>query len=195
MEPFVFREVDGPRKVVFQEDENGRGLYLFPADAAPVSAQRREWYEGSKVHWGLLWGSMGIFASAIFYWPVIAFSVRGLPSPHIRRTRWSGMLSCLAWFLSAVSIAFAIGLALILNDPSEIVFGLTPVLRGLVALTQVCAVLAALTVLGCVIAWRYRYWRVSGRLHYTLVALAGIGFTWFLYYWNLLTFGFGGVGN
>jgi CubicO group peptidase (beta-lactamase class C family) len=195
MEPFVFREVDGPRKVVFKEDENGRVLYLFPADAAPVAAERREWYERSPVHWGLLWGSMAIFASALLYWPVIAFSVRGLPSPQITRTRMSAIVSCLAWILSVASIAYAVALAFVLKDPSQIVFGLTPSLKWLLALTPLCGVLAVLTVLGCVIAWRYRYWRVSGRLHYTLVALAGVGFTWFLYYWNLLTFGFGAIGN
>jgi CubicO group peptidase (beta-lactamase class C family) len=193
VEPFVFRELDGPRRIVFQEGENGGVLYLFPADAAPVSAQRREWYETSMVHWGLLWGSIAIFASALLYWPAIAFSVRGLPAPHIRRTRTSALLSWLAWILSAASIAFGIGLAFVLKDPSQIVFGLTPPLKVLVALTPVCAVLAVLTVLGSIIAWRYRYWRVSGRLHYTLVALAGIAFTWFLYDWNLLTFG--GFGN
>jgi CubicO group peptidase (beta-lactamase class C family) len=195
MEPFVFRERDGTRKVVFQEDQDGRVLYLFPADAPPVSAVRRKWYERSLVHWGLLGGCMGIFASALLFWPAIAFSVRGLPSPRINRTRFSGLLSCLAWFFSAVSLAFAIGLAFVLEDPNESAFGLTPLLRSLLAVPQFGAVLAVITVLGCLLAWKKRYWRVSGRLHYTLVALAGVAFTWFLYYWNLLTFGFGGIVN
>jgi hypothetical protein len=47
--------------------------------------------------------------------------------------------------------------------------------------------------LGCLIAWKNRYWRFSGRVHYTLVALAGIGVTWFMYHWNFLTFGFHGI--
>jgi hypothetical protein len=74
-------------------------------------------------------------------------------------------------------------------EPDEIIFGLTPLLRGFLAATPACAALAALTILGCLIAWWNRYWRFTGRLHYTLVALAGVGFTGFLYYWNLLTFG------
>jgi hypothetical protein len=75
-------------------------------------------------------------------------------------------------------------------EPEEIVFGLTPAVKWILAVTQICALLAALTVLGCVIAWKNRYWRWSGRLHYTLVALAGAVFIAWLYYWNLLTFGF-----
>jgi CubicO group peptidase (beta-lactamase class C family) len=193
VEPLVFREIDGPEKVVFQEDDNGRIAYLFPANAPAFSAIRREWYELSAVHWGVLGASMAVFASALLFWPVIAFCVRGLTSPAINRTRFSAVLSSLGWLLSAVSIAFAVGAAVVLQEPDEVAFGLTTPLKALLAVTQVCAGLTVLAALGCLIAWKNRYWRLSGRLHYTLVALAGIGFTWFLYYWNLLTFGFGGV--
>src|SRR5262249_10512376 len=54
VEPLVFRELDGTRKIVFQEDKNGNLLYLFPADLAAVSAVRRSWYEWTWVQWGLL---------------------------------------------------------------------------------------------------------------------------------------------
>jgi hypothetical protein len=77
----------------------------------------------------------------------------------------------------------------VLRDPNDIVFGLTPLLKALIMLTAVCAALAALTVIGCLVAWWQGYWRLSGRIHYTLVALAGVGFTFFLYNWNLLPLG------
>jgi CubicO group peptidase (beta-lactamase class C family) len=192
-EPYVFRELDGTRTMAFQEDKDGRGLYLFPGDLAAVSAVRREWYETTYAQWGLLAGCMGVFVSALLFWPAIAFSVRGLQSPRIRRTRFSGILSCLAWLMCAAGVGFAIGLCLVLWEPEDIAYGLTPQLKALLALTPACAGLALLTGLGCLIAWVKGYWRFSGRLHYTLVALAGAGFTWFLYVWNLLPFGFGGM--
>jgi CubicO group peptidase (beta-lactamase class C family) len=193
VEPLVFRELDGPGRFVFQE-KDGKIAYLFLADAAPVSAVRRQWYELSSVHLGVLAGSIGIFVSALLFWPAIAFSVRGLKSPRINRTRFSAFLSCLAWLLSVACIGFAAGLlCYVLWEPNDIVFGMTPPLKWLLASTQICAGLAALTVLGCLIAWINGYWRLSGRLHYTLVALAGVGFTLFLYYWNLLTFGINGL--
>jgi CubicO group peptidase (beta-lactamase class C family) len=193
IEPFVFRELDGARKVVFNEGKDGRGLYLFLADAPTLSAVRREWYELSVVQWGLLGVSAGVFATALLFWPAIAFSIRGLQSPRITRTRFSGLLSCLAWLLSGVSLAFAAGLAFVLKDPNEIAFGMTPLFKRLLIVPPICAGLAILTLLGCLLAWRNRYWRVTGRLHYTLVALAGMGFIWFLYNWNLLTAGLGGM--
>jgi hypothetical protein len=189
VEPLVFRELDGSRKVVFKEDDKGRVLYLFPADAPPFSAIRREWYERSVLHAGLAAGCLAILASALFFWPVIAFSVRGLSSPQINRTRFSGVLSCLGWCSGLVSLGVVVGLAVALSEPNEIAFGVPPLARGVLAATQFAALLAVLTLLGCIPVWKYRYWRLSGRLHYTLVALAGIGFTGLLYYWNLLTFG------
>jgi hypothetical protein len=99
-------------------------------------------------------------------------------------------LTGLAWLLAAVCLGFAAGLAYVLEDPDEIDFGLPPALKALLAVPQVCAVLAALTVVGAFLAWTNRYWRFTGRLHYSLVALAGVAFTWFVYHWNLLTFGF-----
>jgi hypothetical protein len=188
VEPMVFREQDGRRKVIFQEDKDGRVRRLFLADVAPLAAERREWYEGSLVHIGVLAGSLAMFVLALLFWPVIAFSVRGLSSPKIKRTGLSAFLSVLGWLLSALSIGLAGVMIAAMIDPEEIAFGLTPPLKALLTLTPACAVLAALVLLGCLIAWIKGYWRISGRVHYTLVALAGVGFTWFLYYWNLLSF-------
>ena len=193
VEPFVFRELEGSRKIVFQEDKAGKIAYLYFANAPFMSAVHREWYELSTVHGGLVLGCVALFLSAFFFWPALAFTIRGLESPHINRTRFSGLLSCLAWLLSVACLAFGIGLAIALRDPEEIAFGLTPVLKTVLVVPQFCAGLAALVVLGCLIAWKERYWRFTGRVHYTLVALAGVGFIWFLYYWNLLAFGFSGL--
>lgn len=191
VEPLVFRELDGTRRVVFQEDKNGDVTYLFPADWAAVSAVRLRWYELSWVQLGVLGICLGILATALLFWPVIAFSVRGGYCPEIKRDRRSGTLTCLGWLLAVVCLGFAGGLVYVFSDPSEIVYGLSPAMKGLLAIPRVCAVLAVLTILGCFVAWKNRYWRLTGRLHYSLVALAGVGFVGLLYYWNLLTFGLG----
>src|SRR5262249_25881780 len=67
IEPFVFRELDGTRKVVFREDENGRIDHMFLADAPPLSAVRRRWYELSEVHGGLIVGCLAAFLSALLF--------------------------------------------------------------------------------------------------------------------------------
>jgi CubicO group peptidase (beta-lactamase class C family) len=188
IEPFVFRELNGQKKMVFQEDENGEVRYLFSAEAPPLSAIRREWYELSSLHWGLLGTSFAVFLSSFLFWPVIAFSKRKLQKPRIMRTQFPVIASCIAWFLSVAGILFIAGLVMVFANPFDILFGVTPLLRTVMIMAQISAVLMVFTLIGCVLAWKNQYWGLIGRLHYTMVALAGIAFTWFLYYWNLLTF-------
>jgi hypothetical protein len=65
---------------------------------------------------------------------------------------------------------YLIGYALVLSNPNrvELLYGDPPLLHAVGALSLLIVVL------------------VAGRVHYTLVALAGLAFVWFLYYWNLL---------
>jgi hypothetical protein len=70
-----------------------------------------------------------------------------------------------------------------------VVYGTPREIEYLLLVPQVCVGLAAIVLLGSIVAWSRGYWRFSGRVHYTLVALAGVGFAYFLFYWNLLKFG------
>ncbi len=189
VEPYVFRSLDGPEKIVFQKNKDGEVAYMFPVDAAAVAAVRLRWYELTEVQWGLLIGSATIFASALLFWPVIAYFRRGGNFPHVKRNGRSALFSGFGWLLSLASLVLTAGLAQALADPNEIIFGLSDTMKILLAIPQVCAFLAVLTVLGGLIAWQQGYWTLAGRFHYTLVALAGVGFIWFLSYWNLLSFG------
>ena len=57
---------------------------------------------------------------------------------------------------------------------------------GILTLGLACAVFTLGAIGVSVVSWKQRYWSLAGRLHYTLVVLAGAAFVWFLYTWNLL---------
>ncbi|MEE8584503.1 MAG: hypothetical protein V3T83_06580 [Acidobacteriota bacterium] len=38
------------------------------------------------------------------------------------------------------------------------------------------------------LAWKNGYWRLVRRLHYSLFALAALGYVWFYWHWNILGF-------
>ena len=170
-------------------DEKGNITNLFPAYAAAVAFERHEWYQRLDFQMALLAATALLFASAIVIWPVIAFSMRGLTAPTIRRTRVSGLATFIGFLLSAACLAVLIGVLIGLQEPDEVAFGTPPTLKWVLAIPQVCVALTALALVFCLVSWKQRYWRFSGRLHYTLVTLAGVGFCWFTYYWNLLHFG------
>jgi hypothetical protein len=59
---------------------------------------------------------------------------------------------------------------------------------ALLVLPIVTAVLSIILLVLAVLAWKNRYWSLGGRLHYSLVTLAGLVFVWLASYWNLLGF-------
>jgi hypothetical protein len=128
------------------------------------------------LHQGLLAGCALLLLTAFAFWPVLAFARRGSKSSRFKRSFLSGLI-------------FLVGLAWGLRDPEQVVYGTPREVEYLLLVPQVCVGLASITLLCSVVAWSRGYWRFSGRVHYTLVAFAGLGFVWFLYYWNLLKFG------
>jgi CubicO group peptidase (beta-lactamase class C family) len=188
-EPLVFRELDGRHKLVFHEDEGGQITQIYLADVPAVALTRESALTQPRYHQLLLGVCTGLFLTAFLYWPALAFARRGSKSMRFRRSFVSGLFSFVGWLLSAVSLGLLAGLAWGLNEPERVVFGTPREIEYLLLVPQVCVGLAAIVLLGSIIAWGRGYWRLSGRVHYTLVALAGVGFAGFLYYWNLLKFG------
>jgi hypothetical protein len=189
LEPLIFRELDGRRKLIFHEDDQGKITHIFFADVPAVALIRETSVNRPRYHQGLLAGCAVLFLTAFFYWPVLAFARRGSKSTRFRRSFASGLISFVGWLLSVACLAFLAGLAWGLHDAEQIVFGTPREVEYLLLVPQVCVGLAALTFLCSIVAWSRGYWRFSGRVHYTLVAVAGVGFVWFLHYWNLLKFG------
>jgi hypothetical protein len=78
---------------------------------------------------------------------------------------------------------------IVLNDPTELLFGVSPALKYVLMVPQVCAVLAGVSLISCFVVWILGYWYLPERLHFSVVAMSGVAFTWLLHYWNLLPFG------
>ncbi len=57
---------------------------------------------------------------------------------------------------------------------------------ALAVLAWCVAVLAPGVALLAVIAWWKRWWGSAGRLHYTVIALAGLALLWYEVYWEFL---------
>ena len=189
VDPMVFRELDGRRKLIFHEDEQGRVTQIYLADVPAVALIRETGLDRPRYHQILIATCAGLFLTAVLFWPVLAFARRGAKSTRFRRSFFSGLISLVGWLLSVACLVFLAGFVWGLREPEQIVYGTPREVDYLLLIPQVCAGLAALTVLCSIVAWSRRYWRFSGRVHYTLVAFAGVAFVWFLYYWNLLKFG------
>jgi hypothetical protein len=65
------------------------------------------------------------------------------------------------------------------------VFGVSLIYRIVLALPVLSTALTVAALVYTVLAWQDRFWRLAGRVHYTLVMVAAVAFVWFLNYWNL----------
>ncbi len=182
VEPGLFREVDGQRMIAFREDGEGPAPYMF-LGGSPTAFERLPWYETIRFSLALLVGCLVVFLTALVGWPLAAFINWG-HAPE--RTAVAKFASWLAWLTCLALLAVAGVGAVLFSDPEQIAFGMPPMLTGLVLSTPVVAGLVGAVLLCTLVAWIKSYWRFSGRLHYTVVAAAGLAFVWFLYHWNLV---------
>lgn len=88
--------------------------------------------------------------------------------------------------LSSVSIGFVVLFMFILESAGDITLITRPVpMQIALTLPYLVGVLTLGTTLGALLAWRYRYWSLSARIHQTILAILGL-----LFSWQLSTLGF-----
>jgi dienelactone hydrolase len=162
------------------------------ADAIPVESRgmdRVSWYGSGAVQpWHLL-ASLVVFASAVLAAPTgwvwrRWLHSRGARPDGPRRTQW------LAALLGLVNIAIMSAMTYVLYQlvmavPHPVITRLGAAWNALAAATWLSLVLTVLVGRGCVAAWRRGWWSPAGRVYYTLVALAAVGWVPFVVYWDL----------
>ncbi len=184
IEPYIFREIGGENKLVFQADEEGNITNLF-IDSVPYFAYVRvPWIEAPPFSYVLL-GVCGILFLTTLRWPFGAIfrkvcRSRKEENPAPRSFRWT------AGGLSVLYLVFFIGIAVTVSDVMKLLFGVPTEVKILLALPLVSALLTIPAIVFMIRSWIRKYWTRCGRLHYTLIVLASIAVLWFLNFWNLL---------
>jgi dienelactone hydrolase len=163
------------------------------ADASPIESRgmaRVSWYGSGAVQpWHLLLWFV-VFASAVMAAPAGWVyrrwrHGRGAPADGPRRTQWLAVLLGLL-NLAILSALTYVLYQLVMAVPHPVITRLGLIWNALAAATWLSLVLAVLVCGGCVAAWRQGWWTRAGRVYYTLVALAGLGWLPFVVYWDLV---------
>jgi CubicO group peptidase (beta-lactamase class C family) len=186
VEPLQFEEENGPETVVFREAGTGEITHMFINRAPALALEKMQWYEAPQLHTGLLVASMLMFLSAIIGWPLVHLVTKGELIAGEPPTRMSRLASWFGWLAAVGFVGFTIVLVL---QAEEIVHGMPPILALLLQATPVLAVIAVLLVLLSGLSWIRRYWRLTGRVHYFLLALAAVAAVWQLAFFNMLKIG------
>lgn len=185
-EPLYFEEVGGSDALAFDETD-GDVTHLFFGSRPPTAYSRIATWEEPLVHGAVLAVSLLVFLSALLGWPAAAAwrHYRGrtgpaAPSPA-HRSHW------VAGTAAGGYVAFVVAFAwLLVTAPLALFSGDPLTLQAVLLLPLVGAVATVATVGAAVLAWRDGYWGRWRRVHYSLVALAGVAVALVLNYWNLL---------
>lgn len=88
--------------------------------------------------------------------------------------------------LSSVSIGFVVLFTFVLETSGELTLFTQPLpMQIALTLPYLVGALTLGTTAGALLAWRYRYWSLTTRIHQTILALLGLAFSW-----QLSTLGF-----
>jgi hypothetical protein len=190
----VFKQVEGGPQVLgglqidpgdtlaFRENQAGKVTYGF-VPLQNTAFERLAWYESAEAQMGTMGTLLLLFASAVVVWPLGAV-IRRLrkrkrePNPAWRRALWVG------WGVSALNLIFL--LVVLLSFGEELVFGVPPLIRIVLAIPIVTTILSVVTVALTLVAWVRGQGSFPGRLYYSSMALAAVLFVLFAGYWNML---------
>ncbi len=184
----AFREVDGQKLVVFKPDQTGR--LQIAGDPTDVP-QRVPWTRSKSFLRLLLLFMVAVFAFSVVLWPVGAL-VRKHYGYRLELTAGQRRLRVLVKLVCALDLVFLLGFGAIvvmaLQDLSIFGPGLDPWLRLLQALGWIGVCGTVLMLYSAYAAWRPPLARWWLRLYHLALALAGVGFAWFVFSFNLLSF-------
>ncbi|MGH9222189.1 MAG: serine hydrolase domain-containing protein [Vicinamibacterales bacterium] len=184
--PLTFESLDGQERLAFQRDSSGRLTIAVPFPA--MMFQRTSGLEGQWFNVVVLVFSLGVIALALLLWPIGALVRR-----HYGRTldlsRSERRLRRMVRIVCAVDIAVVmviLYLATQAGTPGAFNTRLDPMLRLFQALALAGTIGSVVAVVHAVRTATSRAWWGT-KVQEALVALACIGFAWFVVYWHVLT--------
>lgn len=186
VDPLYFEEVGGDGRILFRENENGNITTMYLNDLPTFAFNRAAWYETTLFNLGLLAVTALLFLSVLVVGLVrliVSLFRRREQEPQPRLKRLAPA-TLVALGLAGLAVEIGLFLAIYQLDPGLRVTGQRGLLTVIGGMSILVVLLAAGTAVLAILAWRERWWRAPGRIHYTLVALGSVALAWFLIYWN-----------
>lgn len=203
VEPLLFRHAEEPAYIAFRENEQSEVTHLFRGmnlgGVVPAAYEKAAWHESGRFlnEFYLSWIPTILLTWII--WPIgwlfrIIWS-RWKKQPMPVRTRAMRVARWLATFFGVSVMVFAFGfiqkaVRQVERGGGELLYGMPDALQTMLWLPIVQVVLALGLVIFAGVAWRKSYWRMPGRLHFSVFTLAALIWIYFLADYNLIGFNY-----
>jgi CubicO group peptidase (beta-lactamase class C family) len=187
--PMLFRAVNGTEKLNFVKDANGRRLIYL--DYPFMLFQEVDNMLNRKMFNYVVMGySIGVIVLTLLFWPVAAILRKHYAKP-LTLSNSARHARTLMHIVCFVVVAFSAGVAWLLNaldkpgglgSAGDFKIHLLQIIGLLIGIGALIAVYNAAKSWGDAQQWFwYRIWNA-------LLAIACVGFFWFIYHWHLLNF-------
>jgi CubicO group peptidase (beta-lactamase class C family) len=179
----VFRMQNSDALAAFKGNDGGLATHvvgLFP----PIVSSRISWYESGKLHGFIVGIGVLLFITIL----VSAFRQRRVDR-ELGQLRWARPTLALSGVLLLLFIVVIAGI--LAGGFEGLIYRIPPSLYFALTLPLLAIPLALLAGWFTVRIWRAGTWTLGSRVHYSLAAVAVLGFLLILNYWNLLGYRFG----
>lgn len=191
--PMIFREVDGKAKIAFVNDASGRRIAYANYDTnypSVVFQQVTNTLDKQSFNYFILGFSLFVILLTLLTWPFAAlirkyYAKPLVLAPNKKRLRTVVHLVCLS------IVVYIVGLLVFASTLSD--FSMLSERNDLwLRMLQVVALMAGLGSLAVIYnsirCWTDKQQWLWTKIWNTFLALACMGFFWFIYHWNLLIF-------
>lgn len=186
--PLLYRQVHGQDLIGFHKNSNG--LMEFSIDYPFFVFERASMADNKNLNMAIIVPSLIFIALAVLFWPVGA-SIRWHYGTKLDLTSSEKRLRLAVRIVCIVDLLFAVGWLIFISGTNDVT-NLSRSRDPLLYLLEILGVIAAMGTL-IVILHAFRSWAKTGKwiwakLFDVALALACIGFTWFIWHWNLINF-------
>jgi len=199
VEPLHFERVDGDGQLSFVQNEAGHAIQMISGQGYHSTFTKVAWYETQSFHIVLIELAALLIISmllSIFVTMPLGALIRKIrkqgslednPRLAVAARVWAaivgGMLALLVF--RAIGVLYAIDA--VVGMPN-FVWGVSYEIVSALNSIYLPVLLSLPLPIFVGLAWGNRWWKMSSRVHYTLVTLAVMAVIWWANYWNLLGF-------
>jgi CubicO group peptidase (beta-lactamase class C family) len=187
--PMKFRDVNGQDTLIFKKDGSGQ-MQMIIDYPFMVFTQVGLW-QNAVVMLPVLGGSLLIMLLTLILW-FVSWLVRRHYGQKLELTRQEWWLRLLVRIGFALNLIFAVALLSLLVNITSNLDLLSDSGNNWIRLIQVIGALGVIgtpiVLFNAVHAWISKRYRIWGKLQATIFALASLGFLWFVFVGNLLSF-------
>jgi len=199
VEPLHFERVDGDGQLSFVQDEPGHIIQMISGQGYHSTFAKVAWYETQSFHIVLVELSALLIISllvSVFVTVPLGALVRKIckqessennPWLAVTARVWAAVVGgILALFVfRAVGVLYAIDAV---GGMPNFVWGVSDEIISALNSIYLPVLLSLPLPIFVGLAWGNQWWKLSSRVHYTLVTLAVMAVIWWTNYWNLLGF-------